>query len=63
MIDAENSRQKADLVLQNGIVYTVDKDRTKAEAVAARGKDVVFVGSNDRTSEYIGSNTETGDGV
>jgi predicted amidohydrolase YtcJ len=49
---------KADIVFQNGVVYTVDKDRSQAEAVAVRGKDIVFVGHNDQASKYTGPNTE-----
>ncbi len=48
----------ADIVLQNGVVYTVDQHRSRAKAVAVSGKDIVYVGSDTGTSEYIGPNTE-----
>ena len=58
MTDTEYFRQIADLVLLNGVVYTVDKDRSRAEALAVCGKNIVFVGENDETSKYIGPGTE-----
>jgi len=52
------TRHKADIVFRNGVVYTVDQDRSQAEAVAVRGKDILFVGHNDQASKYTGPNTE-----
>ncbi len=42
-----NNSQKADLVLRNGLVYTVDSLNSKAEAVAVKDGKIVFVGDND----------------
>ena len=51
----------ADRVFLNGAVYTVDDDRSWAEAVAITDGEIVFVGSNDGINPYIGSNTEVTD--
>jgi predicted amidohydrolase YtcJ len=53
-----NNGIKADLVLQNGFVYTVDKQRRRAQAVAVRGKDISYVGDTEGVQEFIGPNTE-----
>ncbi|MDZ7344805.1 MAG: amidohydrolase family protein, partial [candidate division KSB1 bacterium] len=52
------SPQKADLVLRNGTVYTVNAGMPRAEAVAARGDKIVFVGSNAEVEKWIGEQTE-----
>ena len=43
----------ADYVLTNGVVYTVDQRRTWAEAIAIRGKEIVFVGSSEGSDDAI----------
>ena len=48
----------ADIVFQNGFVYTVDQQRSRAEAVAVNGKDIVYVGSNSGAADFIGPKTE-----
>jgi predicted amidohydrolase YtcJ len=53
-----NNDIKADLVLQNGFVYTVDKHCHRAEAVAVRDKDITYVGDTEGVQEFIGPNTE-----
>ena len=40
------SPDAADLILRNGLIYTVDSTNTLTEAVAIRGGKFVFVGSN-----------------
>ena len=47
----------ADLVLKNGVIYTVDDQNPKAEAVAIRGSDIVFVGSNADAAKFAGTKT------
>ncbi len=47
----------ADLVLRNGIVWTVDDDLPRAEAIAITGASIVFVGSNDGASAHVGPTT------
>ncbi|MCF8069509.1 MAG: amidohydrolase [Desulfobacterales bacterium] len=48
----------ADLVLKNGIVYTVDAFRTIASAVAVKDKRVVRVGNSEDVQPLIGDNTQ-----
>jgi predicted amidohydrolase YtcJ len=49
------------LVLTNGVIYTVDEDRSLAEAVAVRGDTIVFVGSADAVKGWIGKDTKVVD--
>ncbi len=51
------SGKQADLVLRNGVVYTVDADMSLAEAVAIAGDKVLAVGTNQEIDGYVGSNT------
>ena len=53
-----NNGIKADLVLQNGFVYSVDKQRRCAEAVAVRDKVITYVGDTEGVQDFIGPNTE-----
>ena len=47
-----------DLVMLNGGIYTVDKDRSWAEAAAIVDGVIVAVGSNDDIQSYVGTDTE-----
>jgi len=49
--------KKSDLILKNGSVYTVDNNRTWAQAVAITDGQIVFVGSNEGVESYIGPET------
>jgi predicted amidohydrolase YtcJ len=51
----------ADRVFVNGAVYTVDADRSWAEAVAINDGHIVFVGSNDDAQAWIGESTDVTD--
>ena len=51
----------ADLVLTNAYVYTVDEVDTVAEAVAVNDGEIVFVGTAEEASAYIGKSTEVRD--
>ncbi len=48
---------KANLVLKNGAVDTVDPDRSWAQAIAISGDRIVYVGTDAHVEPYIGSNT------
>jgi predicted amidohydrolase YtcJ len=50
--------EKADLVLTNGVIYTVDEDRSSVEAMAIRDDSIVYVGSSSGAEEWTGENTE-----
>jgi len=47
----------ADKVFVNAAVYTVDAERSWAEAVAINGGEIVFVGSSDDAQALIGEET------
>jgi predicted amidohydrolase YtcJ len=49
--------EPADLVLTNGTIYTVDADRSVAQAVAVAGGTIVYVGDNDGAQRFVGENT------
>lgn len=51
----------ADRVFINGAVYTVDADRSWAEAVAVNDGHIVFVGSSDDAQAWIGPETDVTD--
>ena len=48
---------KADLVLKNGRVYTVDGSHRIAEAMAVKSGKVVFVGDNRAVEAFVGRKT------
>lgn len=47
----------ADMLLRNGVIYTVDAARRWAEAVAVRDGRIVFVGSNKDAKSFTGART------
>ncbi|WP_082989781.1 amidohydrolase [Woeseia oceani] len=47
----------ADAVYKNGRIYTVDGQRSWAEALAISDGKIVYVGSNDGVTAHTGSNT------
>ena len=51
------SPDPADLILRNGLIYTVDSTNTLTEAVAIRGGRFVFVGANKDVKKYQGKQT------
>ena len=51
------SPDPADLILRNGLIYTVDSTNTMTEAVAIREGKIVFVGSNNDVKRYKGKQT------
>jgi hypothetical protein len=54
-------RDKADLVLRGGAVYTLDAARSWADAVAIRGDRIVFVGSSSGAQAHVGPRTRVVD--
>lgn len=57
MID-KNSSTKASLVLFNGSIYTMDGERSQAEAIAIRDDKIIYVGNNEGVKSYISSAKE-----
>ncbi|SDK08608.1 amidohydrolase family protein [Natronincola ferrireducens] len=53
-----NVLKPAEMVFQNGIVYTVDKERSWAEAVAVANEKIVYVGDNKGVEKFIGGDTK-----
>ncbi|HNP36639.1 MAG TPA: amidohydrolase [Woeseiaceae bacterium] len=51
----------ADTVLRNAYVYTVDKDRSVAEAVAIKDGRIVYVGDDEGLAPHVGDNTRVVD--
>ena len=47
----------ATLVFKNGSIYTVDKNRTWAQALAIAGDKIIYVGNNEGVKSFIGSET------
>lgn len=47
----------ADIVLQNGRIYTVDRDNPWAEALAIHGGRLVAVGAAEKAQQFAGENT------
>lgn len=58
MTDRKKENIKARLVLKNGVVYTVDRQRSFAETVAVAGKEITYVGSTEGVHDHIGPQTE-----
>ncbi len=52
------ARDAADRVFLNGAIYTVDTDRSWAEAVAVKDGGIVYVGDDEGAARYIGAETE-----
>jgi predicted amidohydrolase YtcJ len=52
------AEEPADLVLMGGRIVTVDSTRPEAEALAARGQELVAIGSNEEVARFIGTETE-----
>jgi len=48
----------ADLVLNNGIIATMDNTNSIVNAVAVKEGKILFAGSNDEAENYIGSSTK-----
>lgn len=58
MISSLSQPIRADLVLLNGKVWTVDRARPQAQAVAVWHGRILAVGSNDEIRQFIGDGTQ-----
>ncbi len=54
----QSQMPKADLIFINGKIWTVDKTKPNAQAVAIIGDKIVAVGSNSEIRKYAGKNTK-----
>ncbi len=50
-------KEKADLVIINGKVLTIDKDNPTAEAIAIKGEKIIAVGTTSEISALIEKNS------
>lgn len=50
-------RTPADIVLDHGVVYTVDRDNSIRQAIAIRSGRIIYVGTNAGVGPYIGKQT------
>lgn len=53
-----NVETKSDLVLLNANVYTMDTKKTLCQAVAIKGKKIVYAGNNELAKTYISDDTK-----
>ena len=51
----------ADLVLHSGVIYTVDKNYSVAQAIAIKEGRIVYVGPNEGVNRFSGANTRVVD--
>jgi predicted amidohydrolase YtcJ len=56
---SEEKVGKADLVLRNGLIYTMDAARSWAETIAIQNEKIVYVGDDAGAASWIGNNTQT----
>src|SRR5687768_17962952 len=52
-----HAQQPADLILHNGVVHTVDKNNSTAQAVAIKDRKFVAVGSDTDVLKFRGPST------
>ena len=55
---AQTQTPPADLVLRNGRIVTVDDRMPEAQALAARGGKIVFVGTSADVAKFVGPTTQ-----
>ena len=51
----------ADSVYYNGKVYSADASQSMAQAIAVKGEEIVFVGSDEAVQSFIGNDTRVQD--
>ena len=56
-----SENQAADLVFLSGNIYTVDAQRSWAQAVAISGKEIIYVGTDEGAGAHIGPDTRVVD--
>lgn len=58
---SNSAAQSADIVFQNGNIYTVNRRTPHAEAVAVKGDRIIFVGSNRGAQKLVSGSTRVVD--
>lgn len=51
------NQHKADLVIKNGDIYTVNPNQPVVQAIAVQAGKIVFTGSNEEVEKWVGPNT------
>ena len=49
---------QADYVFKNGAIYTIDSKNPKAQAVAIKGKYIIYVGTDEGAAQFVGDKTK-----
>lgn len=57
-VSSSTTAEIADCVYINGNIYTVEEDQPCAAALAVKGQQMIYVGSNKKAMDYIGNNTK-----
>ena len=57
LVTTVQAQQSADLILHNGVIYTVDKNNSTAQAIAIKDGKFVAVGSNTEVMKFRGPST------
>lgn len=52
------SQSKADVILYNGKLVTMDEQQPTAQAVAIKGRHIVAVGNDETVRKWAGTNTK-----
>ncbi|TJY36136.1 amidohydrolase [Pontimicrobium aquaticum] len=60
-ISCQDEVQKADLVITNATIWTGNDNQPIAESMAISGDTILFVGSHEDVSKFIGENTKIKD--
>ena len=58
MISCTSNSKKADLIIQNAVIWTANPEQPYAEALAVKAGKILAVGSTDDIQQYSGSDTE-----
>ena len=53
--------QDADLVMRNGVIWTVDESNPQVQAIASLNGKLIYVGSNNGVKKHIGKRTKVVD--
>ena len=61
MISCTSNSKKAELIIQNAVIWTANPEQPYAEALAVKAGKILAVGSTDDIQQYAGSDTEITD--
>jgi predicted amidohydrolase YtcJ len=61
VVSCNERRQRADLIILGGAIYTMDERQPMVQAVAVKGKKIVFAGSDKEGRRFIGDDTRVVD--